>query len=138
MNWLTDLFSTGASKVVDSIGEAIDRNVTSDQDRLALKNALEQIHADSKIKSKELALQADAEITKRWTSDNEHTITRLVRPLSYAWVVFVFTAIAIGDGNWGFVVRETYIPVFETLLSVMTVAYFGSRGWEKIARTKKQ
>ncbi len=39
------------------------------------------------------------EVTKRWTSDNEHLFTRLVRPVSYAGVLGLFGAVIIADGN---------------------------------------
>jgi len=40
MNFLTTLFSNGAAVLIDSIGNAIDKTVTSDEEKLKLKNAL--------------------------------------------------------------------------------------------------
>ena len=137
MNWLASLFSVGTSSVIDSVGTAIDKLVTSDDERLQLKNALIQIEVDANNKAEELALQADKEITLRWTNDNEHLITRLVRPISFAWVIFLFSVVMIGDTNWGFHILPSYIPVLETLLVTMVVAYFGSRGAEKITKNIK-
>lgn len=78
------------------------------------------------------------EVTARWKSDNEHSVTRLVRPLSYISVLVVFFIITFADGNLGdFAINEKYIPVFETLLSIMTIAYFGSRGAEKVTKMFK-
>ena len=131
MSWLGELFSSSVSSVVDSVGTAIDKLVTSDEERLAMKNELIKIQAEATHKAEEQALEADREITKRWTSDNEHIITSLVRPLSYAWVIILFSVIIIGDNAFGINVKEAYVPVLETLLTTMTVAYFGSRGIEK-------
>ena len=132
MNWLTSLFSSGASVVIDSVGKAIDNLVTSDEEKLKLKNELasemNKFTLDMESKSNEF----EQEITKRWTSDNEHLVTRLVRPISYVFVLVVFAVILFTDGNIGeFKINESYIPVIETLLATMTVAYFGSRGIEK-------
>jgi len=132
MNWLTSLFSSGASVVIDSVGKAIDNLVTSDEEKLKLKNELasemNKFTLDMESKSNEF----EQEITKRWTSDNEHLVTRLVRPISYVFVLVVFAVILFADGNIGeFKINESYIPVIETLLATMTVAYFGSRGIEK-------
>lgn len=41
------LFSGGIDKTITSFGDAVDKIVTSDEERLKLKNALEQIKADS-------------------------------------------------------------------------------------------
>jgi cation transport ATPase len=132
MNWLTSLFSSGASVVIDSVGKAIDNLVTSDEEKLKLKNELasemNKFTLDMESKSHEF----EQEITKRWTSDNENLVTRLVRPISYVFVLVVFAVILFTDGNIGeFKINESYIPVIETLLATMTVAYFGSRGIEK-------
>ena len=141
MDWLTGLFSKGAGLVVDSVGNAVDKLVTSDEERLALKNELHTIRLNAQKESGLLASQANKEITKRWGSDNEHFITRLVRPVSYIWVVILFSFVVLLDGNLvingiAFSIKEAYIPVIETLLSVMTVAYFGSRGIEKVQRLR--
>ena len=40
MNWLTNLFSSGATALVDSIGSAIDKLTTTDGEKLQLKNEL--------------------------------------------------------------------------------------------------
>ena len=40
MNWLTSLFSSGASVVIDSVGKAIHNLVASDEEKLKLKNEL--------------------------------------------------------------------------------------------------
>lgn len=37
MSWFTDLFSSGVAEVVDSVGNTIDKLVTSDEERGALK-----------------------------------------------------------------------------------------------------
>ena len=131
MSWFTDIFSGGVSKVVDSVGTAIDKLVTSDEERLQLKNALQKAMNDYNLEVEKVINQREKEITERWKSDNEHFITSLIRPVSYAWVILLFSVVIIGDTNWGFTVKDAYIPVIETLLTTMTVAYFGSRGIEK-------
>ena len=138
MSWLSEIFSSTASSVVDSVGTAIDKLVTSDEEKLQLKNELVRIKLEADVKAEEQAFQLDQEITKRWESDNEHTVTRLVRPVAYAWMMFLFSAVMIADGNlFGFKVAEVYIPVIQALLITMTIAYFGSRGAEKIIKIYK-
>lgn len=137
MSWLSEIFSSSAGAIVDSVGNAIDKLVTSDSERLELKNELVKIQLEATLKANEQANEAEAQITERWKSDNEHLITRLVRPFSYAWVILLFSVVIIGDTNWGFSVKDAYIPVIETLLVTMTVAYFGGRSFEKVSSVVK-
>lgn len=134
MSWLSEIFSSSASAIVDSVGNAIDKLVTSDEERLAMKNELVKIQLEATLKANEQANEAEAQITERWKSDNEHVITRLVRPISFGWVILLFSVVIVGDTNWGFSVRDAYIPVLESLLITMVLAYFGSRGLEKIKK----
>ena len=132
MSWLTDIFSSSASAIVDSVGTAIDKLVTSDEERLAMKNELIKIQLEATLKANEQANEAEMQITERWKSDNENLLTRAVRPFSYAWVIVLFSAMILTDGNIGqFKINTAYIPVIETLLVTMTVAYFGGRTFEK-------
>jgi hypothetical protein len=131
LSWLSELFTSSAAVLVDSVGKAIDSTFTTDEEKLKLKNELTTIITNHEAVMETKAVEYEQEITKRWTSDNEHIVTRLVRPISFVWVIILFTVVMIGDTNWGFVVKDAYIPVLETLLTTMTIAYFGSRGVEK-------
>ena len=131
MSWLSELFTSSAAVLVDSVGKAIDSTFTTDEEKLKLKNELTTIITNHEAVMETKAVEYEQEITKRWTSDNEHIVTRLVRPISFLWVIILFTVVMIGDTNFGFVVKDAYIPVLETLLTTMTIAYFGSRGVEK-------
>lgn len=49
MSWFTQLFSGGIDKVISSVGEAADRLVTSDEERLKLRNELALIEAKARL-----------------------------------------------------------------------------------------
>ena len=135
MSWISDLFNNSAGVIIDSVGNAIDKLVTSDEEKLQLKNELVKIQLEATLKANEQANEAEAQITERWKSDNEHWVTRLVRPLSYAWVILLFSSVVMMDGNLGqFKINVAYIPVIESLLVTMTLAYFGARTIEKFKR----
>lgn len=136
MSWIGNIFSSSVGEVIKSVGDAADKIFTSTEEKLELQKELEKIQLEAKLKELELETQFEKEVTQRWVSDNDHWTTRLVRPLSYFWVVFFFTFIMLGDSNFGFNIRDSYIPVIETLLITMTIALFGSRGVEKIIRRK--
>ncbi len=135
MQWLTNIFNDGSSKVIDSVSKGLDNLFTSDQERLQLKNELERAMNTFKQDMESKSLEYEKEVTKRWETDSEHIITRLVRPLSYIAVLLLFGFIVLLDGNAGeFIVNKAYIPVIETLLATMTISYFGSRGIEKTVK----
>ena len=132
------LLSGGIDKVIDSVGNALDRLVTSDAEREEIKKELEQIKLNAILQSEDNALKLESQITDRWKSDNEHGITRLVRPSIVIWAFFLFTLVLLTDGNIGtFKINGAYIPILETVLVTTIVAYFGSRGVEKTTKTLK-
>lgn len=136
MSWFQSIITGGVDKVVDSVATGLDNLFTSDEEKLILKNELEKIRNQMKLEQLQLAQEQEKEITKRWISDNENIITRLVRPLSFSFVLILFGAIILTDGNIGeFKINTAYIPVIETLLTTMVIAYFGSRGMEKVTNS---
>ena len=138
MSWFSSILSSGVDKVVDSVATGLDNLFTSDEERLVLKNKLQEEMNKLQLELEEKSVEYEKEITKRWSSDNEHFITRLVRPISYIFVLALFALMVLFDGNLGDMkIVEAYIPVIETLLVTMTVAYFGSRGAEKITKVFK-
>jgi len=85
------------------------------------------------LKQDEIEMQ---EVTKRLESDNEHNVTRLVRPVSYAAMFILYMSCIFFDGNLGdFQIREQYIPSITSLFSTMTLFYFGSRELDKVMIT---
>ncbi len=90
------------------------------------------------LRELEFDIQEMEEVTKRLVSDNEHPITRLVRPVTYGTMFVLFMSMMFFDGNLGeFTIKEQYIPVIQSLFSTMTIFYFGSRGAEKISKIIK-
>lgn len=132
MSWFTDIFSSGAATVIDSMGNAIDKLVTSDEEKIALRNELMKAQLEAKHKADELSLQMEGQITERWKSDNEHWVTRLVRPLIVLWSFALLTVVILFDGNVGdFTVKVAYIPVIEGIVTASVLAYMGVRSLDK-------
>ena len=121
------LFSTGAAKLVDSVGDALDELITSDDEKLA---------AELKIKELIARYEADVErnITDRWQSDmnSDSWLSKHVRPamlvfLVVATVVMVF----IDSGSINFVVEDKWVDLLQLVLITVIGAYFGGRTLEK-------
>ena len=54
MNWLSEIFSSSVGEVVGKVGEAVDRLVTSDEEKLKLANELKQIEIGAMLKKEEI------------------------------------------------------------------------------------
>ena len=75
----------------------------------------------------------DKEISKRWTADSSAPITRLTRPFLVLFTTFaVFIFGALDSSLEGFEIGDAYLEMYKEVWIVMIVAYFGSRGFEKV------
>jgi hypothetical protein len=65
----------------------------------------------------------------------ESKIKQIIRPGLLIITMFYFLFLTMYDGNFGsnFHVRDAYLPILETVLVTMVIAYFSSRGIEKTA-----
>lgn len=126
---LKKIFSVGASKVIDSIGTAIDGISTSKEEKKILKNQLKEIVLDYENK-------ASQEVTKRWEADAKSGwLPSNIRPLTLIFLTFVFVIISVFDGNiGGFIISPAYVPIYQTLLLCIYSAYFAGRSIEKIKK----
>ena len=88
-----------------------------------------------------LDMQEMQEITKRWQSDmvSDSWMSKNVRPMCLiSLTAFTFFLIFTDSKTeWSFEVAESYIKLMETLLVVVYIADFGSRGVEKYQKIKR-
>ena len=106
----------------------IDECITSQEEKLQLKNELQKI-----IQEHEALIEQ--EVTKRWESDNLQSswLPRNIRPLILAWLVVSTTLLIFIDaGVIDFVVDDEWKSTITAILTITIGAYFGSRGLEKI------
>lgn len=135
-----NLMNLFGGDVVKEVGDTLDNLFTSDEERESLKNELARSDMDYRLELKridaDMQKSEDENTTKRWTSDNESMITRLVRPVGLIYMLVVFTIVMFMDGNVGdFLIDEAYIPLVKDILITMIFAYYGSRGIEKTIKT---
>jgi hypothetical protein len=131
-----------APKVLAAIG-----NVLPNQGTLGVVKNI--ISSDNKIKAvdKEQAMklieQDIAEmkqISDRWGSDmkSDSWLSKNTRPLALAFLtVSAVFMMAVDSFHLQFDVDESWINLLKTLLVTVYVAYFGSRGAEKITKINK-
>ena len=118
-------FITGC--LIKDIGQVIDDLVTTDEERLAAKQKVEELleQADK---------DAQDQVTARWESDmkSDSFLSKNIRPMVLIYLTFIFSVLAFFDGNIGeFSIAEDYIPIFQSLLITVYGAYFVGRTWEK-------
>ena len=134
--------SSKAPKILSAIGD-----VLPDQGTLGLVKNL--ISSDNKIKAvdKEQAMKLIEqdiaemkEVSSRWRSDmkSDSWLSKNTRPLA---LIFLTTSavfmMAVDSFHLQFQVDEAWINLLKTLLVTVYVAYFGSRGAEKITKINK-
>lgn len=140
---ILSLFAAPFDAIINSVGDAIDKNVTSDEEKLQLRNELVKIQASAELEAKKLEAQYDTEITSRHTADmqSDDKWSKRIRPMSLAFLLLVVSVLAFSDGNlsWNehsFTVDAEYIDLFKTLLLTSFSFYFGGRSMEKIYKMK--
>ena len=134
--------SSKAPKILAAIGD-----VLPDQGTLGVVKNL--ISSDNKIKAvdKEQAMKLIEqdiaemkEVSSRWKSDmkSDSWLSKNTRPLA---LIFLTTSavfmMSIDSFHLKFNVDEAWINLLKTLLVTVYVAYFGSRGAEKITKINK-
>ena len=113
--------------LVKDIGNVIDKVTTTDEERLAAKQKIQELleKADN---------DAQTQVTERWKLDmqSDSFLSKNIRPLVMVFLTAMFTLLAFTDGNIGqFSIQKEYIPIFQTLLVTVYGAYFVGRTWEK-------
>lgn len=138
MSWITDLFSSSVGTVIEKAGGAIDRLVTSDEERLALRNELANIANEAEKEGNRHIEGMEQQITDRHSNDmkSDSWLSKNVRPLMLIFLTGAITLLAyitmfMESVNKG--VLDSWIGLFSMLLGLVYTFYFGSRGIEKIA-----
>ena len=131
-----------APAILDGIGE-----ILPDQGGFGLvKNLIssdEQIPQEDKEKAMkllELDIQEMKDVSSRWRSDmkSDSWLSKNTRPLTLIYLTVASTILMIIDSfHTMFDVDEAWVSLLKTLLVTVYVAYFGSRGAEKITKINK-
>jgi len=117
-------------------------NITGIDALKGLANAIEGSNSitpqdkETALKLLEMDLAEMQEVTKRWEADmaSDSWLSKNVRPMVLIYLILVLSITIILDGvdSIGFNLNTGYINLMETLLITIVVAYFGSRGAEKV------
>lgn len=130
-----------APTILNTVGEFL-----PDQGGLGIVKNL--ISGDTNIdpKDKETALklldQDIAEmnnVSNRWASDmgSDSWLSKNTRPMTLIFLTLAMTIFIVLDSTVLLEINEGWVSLLEALLITVYVAYFGSRGAEKITKIKK-
>lgn len=125
--WVTKLFGGLLSKA-DTI---IDEVVTSKEEKLTLKNAMQKMLLDS-----EAVVQEN--VTERWKADmnSDSWLSKNVRPMVLIFLVACTMILVFIDAGFiNFKVEDKWINLLEITLLTVIGAYFGGRSIEKVKNT---
>jgi hypothetical protein len=117
---------------VGSIGDAIDKNVTSDEERLQMRNDLARLQA-------QVTTVVSEAVTARHAADmaSDSWLPKNIRPIALATLT-IFTMVYLVAGLWitNDAALKAHSGGLDAILSLDMLIYgfyFGSRGLEKIA-----
>lgn len=126
--WLTKIFGGllgKADKIIDNV-------VTSNEEKVILKNELEELL----IRSQQ---SIDENVTKRWVADmsSDSWLSKNVRPLVLMFLVFCTVLMVFIDaGSIDFNVEDKWTDLLQIVLITVIGAYFGGRSVEKVGKIK--
>ena len=83
-NFITRLFSNGATKLVEGIGNVLDELITSKDEKLAAELKIKELIAKHEV-------EMETEITSRWSSDmnSDSWLSKNVRPMVLIFLVLI-------------------------------------------------
>lgn len=144
MSWFSKLISSAGSSLVESVGDAIDKTITSDEERLKLRNELAAIVAKSTSDTMEHASRLDHEATERHKTDmgSDSKLSKNIRPaalifLTITTMVLVYATVFSDLTEAQLDTLKVWTPLLTTLLTASYVFYFGGRSYEKGIHMKK-
>ena len=127
---LKDFFGSAIDSVVSSVGDAIDKNVTNKEEKLAAEKAITEVLLNYQG-------ELDSEVTERLRIDmtSDSWLSKNVRPLTLIATFTIMVVTTLFDGNVGeFSVNVSYLPIWQSAFITVLMFYFGSRGIEKIVK----
>jgi hypothetical protein len=89
---------------------------------------------ETALKLLEIDIIEMQETTKRWESDmtSDSWLSKNTRPLALLFLTLSTTIFIVLDSSTEMVINNLWIDLLKTLLVTVYVAYFGSRGMEKV------
>tara|TARA_R110000851_G_scaffold262259_2_gene414804 strand:+ start:261 stop:698 length:438 start_codon:yes stop_codon:yes gene_type:complete len=123
------------SSIVDTLGNALpDSGLLAIVKNLIQKQPMPVADKKEALKLLDLDIIEAQEITKRWQSDlnSDNKLSKNVRPLTLIFMTISLILFIFLDSTFiDFEFEEVHIETLKHLCSVVFIAYFGGRSYEK-------
>lgn len=136
MGWIDDLIGGGVGKLVESVGNTVDKFVTTEEERLKIKQSIDKDLMDFKTSILSNAESYEQELTKRLQADmsSDSWLSKNIRPMTLIAILSMYSVFSITSGNIGnFKIAESYVQLLGQWGMMIMSFYFGGRSLEKIA-----
>lgn len=139
---IADFFTSGAAKLVDSVGSIINNVHTSDDEKLKAKLAAQSLVNEFQKEQNAALARYDKEISDRHKTDmnSDSWLSKNIRPLIVGFltvsaVLLAYLTIFILEAN-EVKLLTPWIDMLKVLLVTAYSFYFGSRGIEKVQKLR--
>ena len=132
-NFITRLFSGGATKLVEGIGGVLDELITSKDEKLEAARKIKELIAKHEV-------EMEKEISTRWAADmaSDSWLSKNVRPMVLIFLVISTVILLLIDaGVIDFNVEDKWTDLLQLVLITVIGSYFGGRSLEKVNSIKK-
>ena len=131
-----------APKVLAAIGDVLPNQGTLGvvKNLISSDNKIKAVDKEQAMKLIEQDIAEMKQVSDRWGSDmkSDSWLSKNTRPLALAFLtVSAVFMMAVDSFHLQFDVDESWVNLLKTLLVTVYVAYFGSRGAEKITKINK-
>tara|TARA_R110000823_G_scaffold140537_1_gene270483 strand:- start:1217 stop:1663 length:447 start_codon:yes stop_codon:yes gene_type:complete len=133
--------SSKAPKVLQALGDALPNQGTLGivKNLISSDNKIKAIDKEQAMKLIEQDIAEMKEVSSRWRSDmkSDSWLSKNTRPMTLIFLTLSMTIFIILDSTVLLEIKTGWVSLLEALLITVYVAYFGSRGAEKITKIKK-
>ena len=134
--------SSKAPKVLQALGDILPNQGTLGvvKNLISSDNKIKAVDKEQALKLIEQDIAEMKEVSSRWNSDmkSDSWLSKNTRPLALIFLTASAIFMMVIDSfHLSFNVDEEWISLLKTLLVTVYVAYFGSRGAEKITKINK-
>ena len=133
--------SSKAPKVLAALGDVLPNQGTLGvvKNLITSDNKIKAVDKEQAMKLIEQDIAEMKEVSSRWRSDmkSDSWLSKNTRPLTLIYLTISMTIFIVLDSTIVLEINDGWVSLMEALLITVYVAYFGSRGAEKITNLKR-
>ena len=133
--------SSKAPKILNALGDVLPNQGTLGlvKNLISSDNKIKAVDKEQAIKLIDEDIAEMKEVSSRWRNDmkSDSWLSKNTRPLTLIYLTLSMTILIILDSTVLLEIKTGWVSLMEALLITVYVAYFGSRGAEKITKINK-